>query len=118
MPSTSRVGREASADGLLVVTGARRRDFRATLACVGYSSAPALFGVVPIVGVLSSWLLFGERIDGIEALAGVAVVGGVLIGSLPLRFRRRTPEPADVKDERPDPSAGIPQTATRAAPLR
>ena len=57
--------------------------------------------LVPIVGVLSSWALFGEVIDGVEALAGVAVVGGVLIGSLPLRLapapvppiRRREREP-------------------------
>ena len=50
------------------------------------SSSVAPFSMlVPIVGVLSSWALFGERIDGVEALAGVAVVGGVLIGSLPLR---------------------------------
>jgi O-acetylserine/cysteine efflux transporter len=49
--------------------------------------------LVPIVGVLSSWALFGEVIDGVEALAGVAVVGGVLIGSLPLRLRRRQASP-------------------------
>jgi hypothetical protein len=35
--------------------------------------------------------MFGERIDGVEALAGIAVVGGVLIGSLPLRLPRRRP---------------------------
>lgn len=60
------------------------------------SSSVAPFSMlVPIVGVLSSWVLFGERIDGVEALAGVAVVGGVLIGSLPLRLPRRRREPAD-----------------------
>lgn len=54
------------------------------------SSAVAPFSMlVPIVGVLSSWALFGEGIDAVEAVAGVAVVGGVLVGSLPLRFRRR-----------------------------
>jgi O-acetylserine/cysteine efflux transporter len=52
------------------------------------SSSVAPFSMlVPIVGVLSSWALFGERIDAVEAAAGIAVVGGVLIGSLPLRFR-------------------------------
>jgi O-acetylserine/cysteine efflux transporter len=63
------------------------------------SSSVAPFSMlVPIVGVLSSWALFGERFDGVEALAGVAVVGGVLIGSVPLRFRpfrRRPAGPAD-----------------------
>jgi O-acetylserine/cysteine efflux transporter len=63
------------------------------------SSSVAPFSMlVPIVGVLSSWALFGERVDGVEALAGVAVVGGVLIGSLPLRFRRAAP-PADALRE-------------------
>jgi len=58
------------------------------------SSSVAPFSMlVPIVGVLSSWALFGERIDGVEALAGVAVVGGVLIGSLPMRLRRRQASP-------------------------
>jgi O-acetylserine/cysteine efflux transporter len=51
------------------------------------SSSVAPFSMlVPIVGVLSSWAMFSERIDGVEALAGIAVVGGVLIGSLPLRL--------------------------------
>jgi O-acetylserine/cysteine efflux transporter len=63
------------------------------------SSSVAPFSMlVPIVGVLSSWIMFGEQIDGVEALAGVAVVGGVLVGSLPFRlrlFRRRPAGPAD-----------------------
>jgi len=80
------------------------------------SSSVAPFSMlVPIVGVLSSWALFGERIDGVEAMAGVAVVGGVLIGSLPLRLRRRNPDPLpaaltlvqqptrDVSEEEPEP---------------
>ncbi|HYI52620.1 MAG TPA: EamA family transporter [Microlunatus sp.] len=59
------------------------------------SSSVAPFSMlVPIVGVLSSWALLGERIDGAEALAGLAVIGGVLIGSLPLR-RHRTPRLGD-----------------------
>lgn len=63
------------------------------------SSSVAPFSMlVPIVGVLSSWALFGERVDAVEAVAGAAVVGGVLIGSLPLRLplrrgRRSVPNP-------------------------
>ena len=58
------------------------------------SSSVAPFSMlVPIVGVLSSWALFGEVIDGVEALAGIAVIGGVLIGSLPLRRRRKEISP-------------------------
>lgn len=63
------------------------------------SSSVAPFSMlVPIVGVLSSWVMFGERIDGVEALAGVAVVGGVLIGSLPLRLRGRSRRLTDPDD--------------------
>jgi O-acetylserine/cysteine efflux transporter len=68
------------------------------------SSSVAPFSMlVPIVGVLSSWALFGEVIDGVEALAGVAVVGGVLIGSLPLRRGARAAgvegDPQSVRDD-------------------
>ena len=53
------------------------------------SSSVAPFSMlVPIVGVLSSWAMFGERIDAIEAVAGAAVLAGVLVGSLPMRLRR------------------------------
>ena len=55
--------------------------------------------LVPIVGVLSSWALFGEVIDGVEALAGLAVVGGVLVGSLPLRRRVRHEPPPRIGEE-------------------
>lgn len=65
------------------------------------SSSVAPFSMlVPIVGVLSSWALLGEQVDGVEAVAGIAVLGGVLIGSLPLRFRRRPVAAHPVTDVR------------------
>ena len=68
------------------------------------SSSVAPFSMlVPIVGVLSSWALFGEVIDGVEALAGLAVVGGVLIGSLPLPPARPPTESPRISDEEPEP---------------
>jgi signal peptidase I len=36
----------------LIVAGVKPRSFRDTLECVGYSSAPAIFNVVPLVGPL------------------------------------------------------------------
>ena len=76
------------------------------------SSSVAPFSMlVPIVGVLSSWALFGERIDGVEALAGIAVVGGVLIGSLPLPFRRSRPRRPGLADALPAPPTHIPHEA-------
>lgn len=46
------------------------------------SSTVAPFSMlVPVVGVLASWIAFGETIDLVEAIAGVCVVGGVLLGS-------------------------------------
>lgn len=71
------------------------------------SSAVAPFSMlVPIVGVFSSWLIFGEAIDGVEAAAGLAVVGGVLLGSLPRRAAAT----------RTAPSQGSPRSQT--SPLR
>ena len=61
------------------------------------SSSVAPFSMlVPIVGVLSSWAMFGERIDAIEAVAGTAVLAGVLIGSL--RLRVENPDEDDLRN--------------------
>ncbi|TVT47668.1 EamA family transporter [Amycolatopsis rhizosphaerae] len=48
--------------------------------------------LVPVVGMSASFLLLGERPAVVELLAGVVVVAGVLLGSLPRRASR--PEPA------------------------
>jgi O-acetylserine/cysteine efflux transporter len=45
--------------------------------------------LVPVVGVLASWIAFGEVIDLTELLAGAAVVAGVLVASY--QRRRRSP---------------------------
>lgn len=47
--------------------------------------------LVPVVGVLGSYVAFGERIDLVELIAGIAVVSGVLYASIPGRNRRPTP---------------------------
>ncbi|HEV7950575.1 MAG TPA: EamA family transporter [Glaciihabitans sp.] len=58
------------------------------------SSVVAPFSMlVPVVGVLASWIAFGQTIDLVEAIAGVAVVGGVLFASRPARAIR-TLDPA------------------------
>ncbi len=55
------------------------------------SSLVAPFSMlVPVVGVLSSWLFFDEIPDAVELIAGVAVIGGVLYAS---RMPTRTPIP-------------------------
>ena len=51
--------------------------------------------LVPVVGVLSSWLLLGEAVDPTELVAGVVVVSGVLVASRPPR-RRPAPPAAPV----------------------
>ena len=48
--------------------------------------------LVPVVGVLSSWLLLGEGVDLTELVAGGVVVAGVLVASRPPR--RTAPPPA------------------------
>jgi O-acetylserine/cysteine efflux transporter len=51
------------------------------------SSTVAPFSMlVPVVGVLASWIAFGEVIDPVELVAGGAVIAGVLVAS----YRRRT----------------------------
>jgi O-acetylserine/cysteine efflux transporter len=58
------------------------------------SSTVAPFSMlVPVVGVLSSWLAFGELPDLVELLAGGFVVGGVLVASIRLPRRAPLPEP-------------------------
>jgi O-acetylserine/cysteine efflux transporter len=61
------------------------------------SSVVAPFSMlVPVVGVLSSWLVFGEVIDTVELIAGVLVILGVLFASRPARRAPAVPteEPA------------------------
>jgi len=54
------------------------------------SSTVAPFSMlVPVVGVLASWLAFGEVIDLTELLAGATVVAGVLVASY--QRRKRSP---------------------------
>ena len=65
------------------------------------SSVVAPFSMlVPVVGVLSSWLVFGEVIDLTELVAGVVVVTGVLVASRP---PRRPPLPTVLPKARPEP---------------
>jgi O-acetylserine/cysteine efflux transporter len=57
------------------------------------SSQVAPFAMlVPVIGVLSSWVAFGESISLVEVVAGAAVIGGVLYGSRPPRQRSAEPE--------------------------
>lgn len=69
------------------------------------SSVVAPFSMlVPVVGVLSSWLFFGELIDLTELVAGAAVVAGVLVASRPPRSSR----PGDTADAvAPPPEAEV-----------
>ena len=61
------------------------------------SSTVAPFSMlVPVVGVLASWVAFGELIDLTELLAGAAVVAGVLVASYRRRIRKTTDDPANV----------------------
>lgn len=60
------------------------------------SSEVAPFSMlVPIVGVASSWLAFGERVEPVVIIAGAAVIGGVWFASRRRRIRALPePEPA------------------------
>jgi O-acetylserine/cysteine efflux transporter len=53
--------------------------------------------LVPVVGMGSSWLLFGERTPVVELACGALVVAGVLFGSRPPRsYAPATGTPAQV----------------------
>jgi O-acetylserine/cysteine efflux transporter len=43
--------------------------------------------LVPVVGMTTSFLLLGERPAPIEIIAGIVVVGGVLLGTIQRRQR-------------------------------
>ncbi|MBM9468865.1 EamA family transporter [Nakamurella leprariae] len=69
------------------------------------SSTVAPFSMlVPVVGVLSSWLIFDEGVDPVELIAGAAIIGGVLLSSMRRRVRNR-PAP-----ENPGPESVSPTT--------
>jgi O-acetylserine/cysteine efflux transporter len=55
--------------------------------------------LVPVVGMTSSWLLFGEATPPVELACGAVVVAGVLIGS-------RLPRPAPPPSRNPGDAAG------------
>lgn len=58
------------------------------------SSSVAPFSMmVPIIGVLSSWIAFGEPIPIVEVIAGAAVIAGVLYASRPGRAAIPVAEP-------------------------
>ncbi|WP_375424331.1 EamA family transporter [uncultured Friedmanniella sp.] len=68
------------------------------------SSVVAPFSMlVPVVGVLSSWLFFDELPDLVELVAGVAVVGGVLYASRPPRVLLENPVVAVTHSSRTSP---------------
>ena len=63
------------------------------------SSVVAPFSMlVPVVGVLASWIAFGELIDSVELVAGAAVVVGVLYASRPPASGPGRDEPAGLGD--------------------
>ncbi|OII24981.1 EamA family transporter [Frigoribacterium sp. MCBA15_019] len=75
--------------------------------------------LVPVVGVLASWLAFGEVPDLVELVAGVAVVGGVLYASRVPRARAGDGDPEEARVASPEP-VPVPEsgTAPPGSPLR
>jgi O-acetylserine/cysteine efflux transporter len=66
--------------------------------------------LVPVAGVLSAWLFFGEVPDLVELTAGVLVVGGVLFGSRP---RPTAPAPVPPIEPAGTGADGVPVSGRR-----
>lgn len=74
------------------------------------SSMVAPFSMlVPVVGVLASWLILHERPDRVELIAGVAVIGGVLFASRPGRPTVGPPSSDPLSERLPDVTARLGQ---------
>lgn len=74
------------------------------------SSMVAPFSMlVPVVGVLASWLILHERPDRVELIAGVAVIGGVLFASRPGRPTGGPPSSDPLSERLPDVTARLGQ---------
>lgn len=67
--------------------------------------------LVPVTGVLSSWLFFGEVPDVVELAAGVLVIGGLLYGSRSPRTRTVPPSVVDPGPDDPKRSLSGPSRA-------
>jgi len=73
------------------------------------SSTVAPFSMlVPVVGVLASYIAFGQTIDAVEGFAGVAVVGGVLFASSKRRVRKNLGSPECSDQSKPLPGSASP----------
>ncbi|BDZ47990.1 membrane protein [Frondihabitans sucicola] len=81
------------------------------------SSTVAPFSMlVPVIGVLASWLAFGQVPDAVELGGGVLVVGGVLFASRRRRALPRSPaEPAGAADRFAE-SARLAEASSRPRP--
>lgn len=79
------------------------------------SSVVAPFSMlVPVIGVLTSWLAFGEVIDAVELGAGVIVVAGVLFSSRPKRPAAKGPGPGMPAVEKLAPEKPAPENNERS----
>lgn len=79
------------------------------------SSVVAPFSMlVPVIGVLTSWLAFGEVIDAVELGAGVIVVAGVLFSSRPKRPAAKEPGPGMPAVEKLAPEKPAPENNERS----
>ena len=78
------------------------------------SSVVAPFSMlVPVVGVFASWVAFGELIDTVELVSGVAVVVGVLAASRPA-----LPGPSPDNHQFPEESVGLSETAAERSGIQ
>src|SRR5262249_40592492 len=76
--------------------------------------------LVPVLGIALAFVLLAERPSWVELVAGVVIVGGVLLGTprpAPVAVPESLPgpDPASVPGSRPVPSAAVAESPSPAA---
>ena len=52
------------------------------------SQAAISINLVPLIAIFLGWLWLGEALSSLQWLAAAAILGGVLLGQLPVNLRR------------------------------
>lgn len=69
--------------------------FNKALGTMEASKASLFLNIIPVVSLIFGWIILGEHLNGLQAVAGVVVIGGVLLASLKSKWDEAIPKKAD-----------------------